>query len=117
MMRPQDIARLRKQKGLSVTALARLAGVSRMTVYHWEDGTFSPTEESLARLEACFSDDPAAAPSKTGSLLDRLEDLERDFKDVRVSPDTGSGRISPGVRRTAASVLASLKNLIKETLR
>jgi transcriptional regulator with XRE-family HTH domain len=109
----EEIKRLREQKGMTVTGLARKIGVSRMTVYHWENGTFIPTEENAWRLEACLNDKAVCSVSRDeDSLLDRLERLERDFRDPHVASGTKNGRIPPEMRKAAALALSSLREMI-----
>lgn len=49
---PIRIARLRKEQGLTLDALAELVGVSKPTVWAWEQGRARPTQERLATLAA-----------------------------------------------------------------
>ncbi len=106
-MKGEDIKRLREFRGLSRAELARRAGVSRMTVYHWENGTFVPSRENEMRLAVCLTGkDLPGRPQKADSLIGRLERLEEDFRD----PETAD--IPADVRRSAAQVLASLRSLI-----
>lgn len=49
---PVRIARLRKQQGLTLDALASLVGVSKPTVWAWEQGKARPTQDRLAALAA-----------------------------------------------------------------
>jgi len=47
---PNNIARLRKKKGLSQYALAHKIGVSQTTIYVWEYGYRQPAPEDVERL-------------------------------------------------------------------
>ncbi|MBM4340123.1 MAG: helix-turn-helix domain-containing protein [Deltaproteobacteria bacterium] len=49
---PRLIRSLRKRLGLSQRNLARLAGVTPLTVYQWEGGVFKPKEEKKGVLVA-----------------------------------------------------------------
>lgn len=49
---PIRIARLRKEQGLTLEALAQLVGVSKPTVWAWEQGKARPTPDRLAALAA-----------------------------------------------------------------
>ena len=47
-----NIAALRKQRGISITELHRLTGITRQTLYTWEDETavFDNLDSKIARL-------------------------------------------------------------------
>ncbi|WP_421852795.1 helix-turn-helix domain-containing protein [Novosphingobium sp.] len=47
---PVRIARLRKEQGLTLEALAALVNVSKPTVWAWEQGKSRPTQERIAAL-------------------------------------------------------------------
>jgi DNA-binding transcriptional regulator YiaG len=49
---PVRLARLRKQQGLTLESLAELVGVSKPTVWAWEQGKSRPTPDRLAKLAA-----------------------------------------------------------------
>ena len=53
-MLPENLYRLRREKGLSQEQLAELIGVSRQTVSKWETGTSTPELEKLILLSECF---------------------------------------------------------------
>ncbi len=46
-MEPREIERLRKQMGLSVSALAEELGVHKVTVYRWLSGEYSMPEPAV----------------------------------------------------------------------
>lgn len=114
----EDIRTLREMRGWSKTDIAELIGVSRMTIFHWENGTFIPSGESQIRLKHYLLDiEPNEVFRNTrrkekGSLLDEMDKLERNFKDARISSETEYGRIPEAVRKQAANIIASLKNII-----
>lgn len=49
---PSEFAKARRNAGLSVSDLARIAEVSVSTVHHWEAGTRSPQVDILAKAMA-----------------------------------------------------------------
>lgn len=67
---PVRIARLRKQQGLTLDMLAELVGVSKPTVWAWEQGKARPTSERLAALAAQLGVDEADL--RTGRDSDAL---------------------------------------------
>lgn len=50
----QALSDFRKGKFISQEELANLLGVSRQTVSRWEQGTFTPSVENLAKLSEIF---------------------------------------------------------------
>lgn len=46
----QAFAEARRQKGISVSDLSRLADVSQATVFNWESGKSTPQVDLLARV-------------------------------------------------------------------
>lgn len=52
----ENLKNLRKSKGLSQTALAKLLGVDQRTVSAWENGVCEPSFELLARLCEIFEE-------------------------------------------------------------
>ena len=50
----QALIDFRKSKFISQEELANLLGVSRQTVSRWEQGTFTPSAENLAKLSEIF---------------------------------------------------------------
>lgn len=52
----ENLKNLRKSKGLSQTALAKLLGVDQRTVSAWENGVCEPSFELLARLCEIFDE-------------------------------------------------------------
>lgn len=67
---PVRIARLRKQQGLTLDSLAELLGVSKPTVWAWEQGKARPTDARLAALAATLGVKEAAL--RTGRDSDAL---------------------------------------------
>lgn len=53
-MLPENLYKLRREKGLSQEQLAEIIGVSRQTVSKWENGTSTPELEKLILLSGCF---------------------------------------------------------------
>jgi DNA-binding transcriptional regulator YiaG len=49
-MTPEKIKGLRTSRGLSQYEFAKLLGVSRMRITHWECGENSPNQDGLAKL-------------------------------------------------------------------
>ena len=50
---PEEVKAIRADLGLATqTALARLLGVSRMTVSHWEAGTHAPSAAAAFALHS-----------------------------------------------------------------
>ena len=52
----ENLKNLRKSKGLSQAALAKLLGVDQRTVSAWENGVCEPSFELLARLCEIFEE-------------------------------------------------------------
>ena len=48
------VAELRKQEGLSQEEFAEIMGVSRQTIYRWENGRGEPSHDKLLRLAECL---------------------------------------------------------------
>lgn len=64
---------VRKERGLSLAALARQADVSPSTIRHWESGLFLPSMESLALVVEALDVSPPAVisiPPGSASLSD-----------------------------------------------
>lgn len=114
----EDIKNLREDRHWTKTEFAQIMGVSRMTVFHWENGTFTPSGESQVRLKHYLLDIEPEEPfintrrKEKGSLLDEMDKLERNLKDARISSDTEYGRIPETVRKEAAAIVSSLKRMI-----
>lgn len=47
---PQAFAEARRQRGISVADLSRMADVGQSTIHAWEKGTFTPQVDLLARV-------------------------------------------------------------------
>jgi transcriptional regulator with XRE-family HTH domain len=50
----QALRAIREEKGLSRSAVAKSLDVDQMTVYRWENGTRSPSPETLCHLAATY---------------------------------------------------------------
>jgi transcriptional regulator with XRE-family HTH domain len=48
------LRRAREQRGLLLSAVAKLLGVSRQTLHRWETDAFEPSVEMLARLSELY---------------------------------------------------------------
>ncbi|MCB8828142.1 helix-turn-helix domain-containing protein, partial [Escherichia coli] len=57
-----EFSRLRTSAGISVDALADLAGFSRSTVYRWERGQTRPRRAAVKLLDTMIRDSRAAKP-------------------------------------------------------
>lgn len=57
MVLEKRLYHLRKEKGISQEALARILGVTRQTVSRWECGTSRPTTENLISLSKLYGVD------------------------------------------------------------
>ena len=55
---PNNIARLRKAKGLSQYALAKALGCSQTTIYVWEYGYRQPTNEDIEGMAEVLDVEP-----------------------------------------------------------
>ncbi|HEX4771414.1 MAG TPA: substrate-binding domain-containing protein [Bryobacteraceae bacterium] len=77
------LAEIRKKSGIAAATLAKLAGVSRQTVYAIEAGTYIPNTEVALRLaraldvavEELFSLPESETPAKHATLLSASEEL------------------------------------------
>lgn len=68
----QCLRTLRSRAGMSQTALAGLAGVTRAAICHWETGRTVPEDAVTRRLEAVFNlPGNALRPAIVRSLLER----------------------------------------------
>ena len=56
---PDRIRERRERKGLSVAQLAIMLGVSRMTIYRWEDGRVQPRLPVVEELAATLGVSPS----------------------------------------------------------
>ncbi len=54
--RPDTLARLRREAGLSLRELAEVLGVNQSTVMRWERGDAPPSDEHVDRLLAVVRD-------------------------------------------------------------
>lgn len=89
---PVRIARLRKQQGLTLDMLAELVGVSKPTVWAWEQGKARPTSERLAALAAQLGVDEADL--RTGRDSDALgQAIARAREQVAVAYGVDPSRI------------------------
>ena len=64
MFTPSEIARLRRDLGLSVIEFARRLGVHRNAVYGWEQGRRHPRYDSLLMLHRLSKKLALGAPAK-----------------------------------------------------
>ncbi len=76
----QRIRDLRKQKRMSQTELAKLAGVSQTTVTAWETGKAEPSSSAVSKLADIFN-------VTTDYLLGRPDKQETKKDDVELSDD------------------------------
>ena len=65
----ENLKNLRKSKGLSQAALAKLLGVDQRTVSAWENGVCEPSLELLAKLCEIFEETFAASIVKRITLF------------------------------------------------
>lgn len=64
-MKMRLIEKEMKLKGFTASGLAKVLGISKVSVYHWMKGTFLPTPGNVIRLkELGFSDTACLEPSK-----------------------------------------------------
>ncbi|RKN48313.1 helix-turn-helix domain-containing protein [Micromonospora endolithica] len=98
---------LREERGLSLSALARLAGVGKATLSGLENGTRNPTLETLYAITAQLGVPLAAAlsgpseePTVRGAavratLLEVFDDSDATYELYRMRVATGPGQLSP----------------------
>ncbi|MEV4749810.1 XRE family transcriptional regulator [Streptosporangium sp. NPDC049248] len=112
------IRRLREERGISLSALARDAGVGKATLSGLENGTRNPTLETLwaitaelgvpitAAFAASTPEGPATVPGGSdhrvfhgtateGTLLQVFEDAEVTYELYRLVIRTGTPQVSP----------------------
>ena len=58
---PTPFSQLRTQAGISIEALADMAGFSPRTVYRWENGEVSPRRAAIELLKRIIADRPCEA--------------------------------------------------------
>jgi len=93
----------RDRRGISLGALAEIAGVSRRTIQMYMEG-MSATVDIALRLEEFLGEplvlpvDPFAYTKETGNILRNFEDLERFEKDVFRKLETLGYSVLPTVR-------------------
>lgn len=82
-----QLAKLRKEKGLSQNELAQLAGVSRPYVTQVENNTRTPTQETAVKLVTALGVGPEAVLFMTGTFtadaIHRMQDVARVLDIVR----------------------------------
>jgi transcriptional regulator with XRE-family HTH domain len=88
---PARFARLRKARGLTLAAVAEVLGVSKPTVWAWEQGKARPVEERLTPLAAVLGVDRSELAS-----------------DRHVSNFADSAAVPPVVVRSRAAIAAAL---------
>ncbi|MFI7604689.1 helix-turn-helix domain-containing protein [Micromonospora sp. NPDC049366] len=98
---------LREERGISLSALARLAGVGKATLSGLENGTRNPTLETLYAVTAQLGvpltavlAEPAAAPAVQGAavhatLLEVFTDTDATYELYRMRVAPGPGQLSP----------------------
>ncbi|MGC4810449.1 helix-turn-helix domain-containing protein [Micromonospora sp. DT228] len=98
---------LREERGISLSTLARLAGVGKATLSGLEHGTRNPTLETLwavtAQLGVPFTAllaEPTAGPTAQGTavtatLLEVFTDTDATYELYRMRVAPGPGQVSP----------------------
>ncbi|MFI6261554.1 helix-turn-helix domain-containing protein [Micromonospora sp. NPDC051006] len=98
---------LREERGISLSALARLAGVGKATLSGLENGTRNPTLETLYAVTAQLGvpltavlAEPAATPTVQGAavhatLLEVFTDTDATYELYRMRVAPGPGQLSP----------------------
>ncbi|MEU6204252.1 XRE family transcriptional regulator [Micromonospora musae] len=98
---------LREEKGISLSALARLAGVGKATLSGLENGVRNPTLETLYAITAQLGvpltavlAEPAATPTVHGAavhatLLEVFTDTDATYELYRMRVRPGAGQLSP----------------------
>ncbi|MFI7577302.1 helix-turn-helix domain-containing protein [Micromonospora sp. NPDC049497] len=98
---------LREDRGLSLSALARLAGVGKATLSGLENGTRNPTLETLYAITAQLGvplaavlSGPSEEPTVRGAavhatLLEVFEDADATYELYRMLVTPGPGQLSP----------------------
>ncbi|WP_405102383.1 helix-turn-helix domain-containing protein [Micromonospora sp. NBC_01412] len=98
---------LREERGMSLSTLARLAGVGKATLSGLENGTRNPTLETLYAITAQLGvplaavlAGPAATPTVRGAavsatLLEVFTDTDATYELYRMSVAPGPGQLSP----------------------
>ncbi|SCL37934.1 Transcriptional regulator, contains XRE-family HTH domain [Micromonospora pallida] len=101
---------LREERGISLSALARLAGVGKATLSGLENGTRNPTLETLYAVTAQLGvplgavlAGPASAPSVRGAavratLLEVFTEAGATYELYRMRVAPGPGQVSPAHR-------------------
>lgn len=111
----EDVGRriraLRGERGLSLSALARLAGVGKATLSGLENGTRNPTLETLYAITAQLGvpltavlSGPACGPTVRGAavsaiLLEVFEDTDATYELYRMLVAPGPEQLSPAHQR------------------
>lgn len=62
---PQRFRQIRAERGLNIPAIARLCGVSEITVRTWSSGRHNPNEENLGKLAGVLGVDAEEITSTT----------------------------------------------------
>lgn len=98
---------LREERGISLSALARLAGVGKATLSGLENGTRNPTLETLYAVTAQLGvpltavlAEPATTPTVHGAavhatLLEVFTDADATYELYRMRVAPGAGQLSP----------------------
>jgi transcriptional regulator with XRE-family HTH domain len=98
---------LREERGMSLSTLARLAGVGKATLSGLENGTRNPTLETLYAITAQLGvpltavlAEPAAEPAVRGAavsaiLLEVFEDADATYELYRMLVAPGAEQLSP----------------------
>jgi molybdate-binding protein/DNA-binding XRE family transcriptional regulator len=95
------LADVRQQRGLSATTLARLAGVSRQTIYAMEAGTYVPNTAVALKLAR-------ALDSTVEQLFTLPEDARAQFPAEEAELLPGSDALQPGQPVQLCTVSANL---------
>ena len=80
---PEELHRLRHERGLSQSELASALGVSQASIGYWEKGQRTPSIDAVRKVCSYFGvtlEDMVSHPTETIDLFAGLEPLNQGFK-------------------------------------
>lgn len=90
---PENLYKLRKEKGLSQKKLAEMAGLSQAAIYYWEKGERKPKSEQLLKLAEALEtlpgdlseDSKYLSQSELDTFMTSIKNLSKSEKEIALT--------------------------------